>query len=424
MKKIIVLLALLSFTTFVMSQTLDVQGTYKGQTVKAKGRYRPDGTVEITSFYYAPYEKLDGEVKNLKNQKKNLEDEKSKLEKRIRTLENSNGGGKVPELREEINQLNNKIDSLNAVINSHGKDMQELTQLRKQIQDSASAHRAIVGRYKTELKSKDNKIAELELKVKGRGLNANTLGVEMSYGSSVIKNNLTEQGSWKRTFSPSLQFMATYTYYFSDKSPIAIKTGIGYASYNGEYSSKQVFDTIQGLADNDGDKYVARYGFYDIGESLSLKYLEIPILLHVGNSFLTNGVQAWIEAGLKMGINIGNTFDGKGTYTCDGYYPQWNVTIHDVNALGFVTEAQIYSPKTAVEPNTFVFWGMVSAGMNIPINDKIALILGAQCGYTLLPISAGESTDSHYVLGKANILAGESTRIFNLGAKIGLKINL
>lgn len=428
MRKIAILLIVLTFSAFAWSQTLDVHGTYKGQTLKAKGRYRPDGTVEITSFSYAPYDKLDGEVKTLRSQKKTLEEEKSRLEKRVRTLESSGGGGKASELREEISLLNNRIDSLTAVINNRGKEMQgsktEVAQLRKQIQDSAAAHSAVLGRYKTELKSKDQKIAELELKVRGKGLNTNPIALEMSYGSSVIKNDLTNQDFWKRSFSPSLQVLASYTYYFSDKSPFAIKTGIGFASYNGDLSAERLFDTVGNLVDDDGDSYEARYSYNDISESVSMKYIEIPILLHVGNSFLTNGVQAWIEAGLKVGFNVGNSFEGNGTFSCEGYYPQWNVSIQDVEALGFVSDAQLYSSNTVVEPNKFALWGILSAGMNIPLNDKIAILVGAQCAYTLIPVNSGDATKSHYLLGKANSVMGESTRIFNLGAKFGLTINL
>ena len=426
MRRLIALLLLLSFATLSWSQSLDLRGTYKNQTFKAKGRYRPDGSVEITSFSYPPYDKLDGEVKTLKAQKKALEDEKAMLEKKLRG--NPDCGDEVARqtasLRREISRLNKSLDSVSAILNNRANTGDELAELRRQIQDSAAAHRNAIGRYNTELTLKNKKIAELEIRCKGKGLNANTVNVELLYGSSDIKNNLTKQDFWKRPFSPSIQVMAAYTYYFDKQSPFAVKAGVGFASYKGNNSVELVLDTVKGLTDDDGDNYEARFSYSGIEESLTLNYLEIPILFHVGNSFLTNGVQAWIEAGVKAGFNVGNNFEGKGIYTCEGYYPQWNATLGDVEALGFVSNAPAFPDGVSVEPKTFVLWGVVAAGMNIPLSEKIALLVGAQCGYTLTPIASGESTENHISLGKPSITSGESTRIFNLGAKLGIVINL
>lgn len=425
MKKIIILLAVLSFSTFVWSQTLDLRGTYKSQTFKAKGRYRPDGTVEITSFSYAPYDKLDGEVKTLKSQKKELEN-------RVKELEKGGGGGGGSE---EIKNLNKRLEKVTNDLNDRSAELDrvksDMAALKSQMQDSAALYRTSMGKYRTALKSmdeeiasKDKKIAELELRVKGKGLNRNTIGVEFSYGSSVMKNEFTKQDFWKHTFSPSIQFMADYTYYFNEKQPFAVKAGLGYATYNGNISAVQILDTISGLVDDDGDKYDARYCYSNLVEKVSLSYLEIPILLHVGNSFTTNGVQAWIEAGVKAGINIGSRFEGDGTYSCEGFYPQWNLTMSDVPALGFVNDGKVYDNVKEVEPSKFVLWGIVNAGINIPISNKAAFMVGVQCSYSLIPVAKGDAMDNRYMRERANILSGESTNIFNLGAKVGLKFNL
>ena len=441
MRKIIVLLSLLSFSAIVWSQkVIDVDGTYKGQKITVKGRYRPNGTAEITSFSYAPYDKLNNEVNTLKSKMKSLEEEKKKLENKISTLEknnnkpkdNKNGDCDTASLQKQIRRLNKSIDSLSTILNSKSSEMNntgsEIAALRKQLEDSATAHRSMIdnirGNYSIQLKNKDEEIAKLKLRVQGKGLNGNTLGIEASYGSSTIKNNLTNQDFWKSSFSPSAQIMATYTLYFSKKSPVAIKIGVGYASYNGYYSAVQILDTVRGLTDDDGDKYDAHYNYSDIREKLSLKYLEVPILLHIGNSYLTNGVQAWIEAGIKASFNISSSFNGEGKYSCEGYYPDWNVTLSDIDALGFVSNSDVYPTETTLELNKFVIWGIISAGMNIPLGEKVSILVGAQCGYSLLPVSTNETIENRFVAGKPNVLSGESTRIFNLGGKIGLNINL
>ncbi len=434
MKKIVIILFILCFNTVIWSQTLDLNGTYKGQTVKAKGRYRPNGTAEITYFYYQAYDKLEREVKTLKSQKKTLEDEKEALERKVKggNPSTKDNGGVT---QKDVARLNKRIDSITGILNTRVAELErtktELTSLQSQIQDSAAAHSKALGRYKIELENKvnemakkDERIAELELIVTGKGLNKSTIGLEMSYGSSSIKNDLTKMDYWKKTFSPAIQFMVAYTHYFSEYSPLAIRVGIGYGSYNGNISSDLIMDTIKGLIDDDGDNYDARYRYSGIEESLTLKYLEIPILLHLGNSYNTSGVQAWIDAGLKAAINIGSSFQGKGLYTSEGYYPEWNLTMRDISMLGFVTDADLYSNVTEVEPNSFILWGTVAIGMNIPLGKRLAMLVGAQCGYTLTPVATNQPMSSRYLQGNANILSGESTRIFNLGAKIGLTINL
>lgn len=445
MKKITVcFLLLMAFSlTEIMAQSLDLKGTYKGQTIKAKGRYRPDGSVEITSLSYAPYDRLDGEVKTLKNQKQALENEKKQLERRVKELES--GGGNGADLQKRITRLSNSLDSLNRVISIKDLELKsktdEIANLKGQMQDSIDAYRNGVGStdvttisrqmldstralrsLRIVIRDKDKEIARL--KATGRGLNSNSLALEMGFGHSKMKNALTSQDFWKHSFSPMVQLMASYTYYFSKQSPFAIKVGLGYSMYGDRIYSEGMLDTIRGLTDVDGDKYDARYSYSAVNEKVSLGYIEMPIALHVGNSNNGSTIQAWFEIGLKLGVNVTSSFEGSGLYTCEGYYPGWNATIRNVESLGFVTDAPLYGSSTEIEVSKFVLWGTLAAGVNIPLTHKIALSLGANCGYTILPVAKGETASSRASFGRPNLVSGEATRVLTLGGRLGVVINL
>lgn len=427
MKKTIALFLFISFilTTVYAQKPLDIKGTYKNKPFSAKGSYKPDGTAVLTSFSYAPYDKLESDVRELKEQKKKLEDEKAKLERKNKELIEK--GGNSAELNNSIDALNDSLSATSLLLKSRSLELErvssEVAALRSQMQDTVNAHRQLVGRYSTELRNKDQKIAELEMVVQGKGLNANAVGVSFFFGPSNVKNSHVEQDYWKRSFSPAIQFMVDYSIYFSENSPFSLKVGLGYASYGAGVYAESILDTICGLTDGDGDVYDSRYAYSSVREKVTLNYLEIPVVFHIGNSFLTGGVQAWIEAGLKLGVNIGGSFEGGGKYSCEGYYPQWNVSMRNVDVMGFVSNADIYDGQESVDVSKVLLWGVLSAGMSIPLSEKLALQIGAQCGYTLSPLKKSDSDYSRFSLGESNLLS-TTTRLFNIGGKVGLTFNL
>lgn len=413
MKKSICLLALaiLSITP-LMSQK--ISGIWKGERLIVIADPSPAGDI-IKEVRYAPLTKLENEVKNLK--------------KRITELE------KAP--RTNNDKTNALTDSLKSVRLQLNKKSQELTAM----QDSINSLTTEIANYLNKLKQAgaktdqlNERISSLETQISNLNVeltnalskkdeNNNTLIVDMALGMSNFKGELTNHDYWSKGFVLSSQLHSYYTLYFKKMSPFALKFGIGFGSYGMNGSLTSLYDTIPSLSDADGDIYDARYNYNNIKEKVKLNYLEIPLLIHIGNSFNSYGVQAWIDGGLKIGINVGSTVEGSGLYSSEGYYPAWNVTIRDIDALGFVSNADVYANATQPNINKVVIWAVAAAGLRIPMGKVLALNMAVKCNYSLSPVATHEAVNNSFVNHSYNLLASEKTKVISLGGAVGLSIN-
>lgn len=421
----------------LMAQSpIHIKGKYKGDDIEIKGR-KGESIDKIESIVYAPLQKHEKECKN-------LQEEKKKYEKRIKELQ---------EINKKLDDENKKLiknrdlkklqDSLDAVTLRLSKKEQELNSIRSELNGLIAqlqqqlANEKSLSRSKDEtielkdktikskdliLELKDDTIYNLRMRLQGKDVNKNVLSAETLWGMTRMRNNLTNQDFWAHKKSTMNQFQLAYTIYFSEYFPWALKTGIGWGMYNSNASFSSLYDTIGGLTDDDGDSYEGRYNYANVKEKNALKYIEIPLLIHVGNSFNSMGVRAWMEVGMKLGINVGCTFEGDGKYTSEGYYPSWNVTIHDVSALGFVSNADIYGNVCIPDVNKVVLWAVAGAGLHVPFGDRLGLRLGVGCAYSLTPVAKHDAVNNRYVQGVPNLLAGESTRIFSLAMNLGLSL--
>lgn len=418
MKKILFLLTIgIVVLNHVSGQQIVIRGKYKGQQLVVKAQRGGAAGDVIESVQYAPLSKLEKDVSELKKDKKALEDKVEKLRKENERLKVGaravDDNSEMKELQDSLKAVKQRLTSKEAEIRAISDDMESVrTQLLTCQND--------LDKMPNILKLKNDTIRDLRLKVAGRGVNDNTLSVDANIGASYVRNELTKQEFWSHKFSSMQRLSLNYSLYFSEFSPLALKFGVGLGIYRSSASFGTLRDTILGLKDADGDTYDARMTYRDVSEKVVLQYLELPFVLHIGNSYNTGGVQAWIDAGFLFGLQVGSKFEGNGKYTSEGYYRAWNVTMSNVPALGFVSDADLYADDALPNVSKFVVWAIGAAGLHLPFSDSFGMDLGVNCSYTLMPVAKHEAVENRYLKGVCNTLSGDATRIFTVGGNVAL----
>lgn len=438
MKRIICILFLVAgIMQSSLAQNVKFNGTYKGKDIKIT--FVPTNKAltkgEIIEIQYKPYSDLEKEVSTLRSEKTSLNSKIKELNNQIK--EQKDQIAKLKKQRPlgndcDTTELVNMIDSIktqlaskqveyanvNARLEKKEQELvamdSELKQLRKELENGQKSNQKRI-----EELVKENQ--DLHRLVDHRDLNDDVITASGLLGGDMFKNKRINAYPWTSSIVFIQQAELTYTHYFSKESPIAVRLGVGLSRLQGRASFGAANDTIIGLTDGDGDRYDARCSFRNVEEMAYLRYLDIPLMLHIGNSYTTFGVQAWLEAGLKASIRIKSSFSGSGTYSVQGYYPAYNVEVSDIPSAGFVTDSSLpYSGDANV--NGFVLWGQIAAGLNIPIGKNLSFMLGVKGAYTLLPISKGDNSGDGrlYEVGKNSLLNGGTTRIFLAGIELGL----
>jgi len=419
MKKAISLLLVLGIclvSSTLWAQQVIIKGKYNGKMLTVKAQRAPGGDI-IESISYAPLDDLKKEVAGLKKQHDDLE-------KKLAEAKKKNGGRDNQALTDSLEAVTTRLQEKEEQVQSLQDTIETLAAQLKQSEQELSKTREELNKAKSDLSEAGGRRTTVDQKSDGDPIgitrNADLLGFEAFFGASFINNNLTKQDFWSRPISGAQKYHLTLTHYFSNSSPVALKVGLGLTSYKSQGSFLELSDSVMGMTDVDGDRSDTYYNYRNVSETIVLKYLDIPIQLHIGNSYEGNGIQAWMDAGITLGLNVTKSYDGKGTYSSEAYYPEWNVRIHDIPELGLVTDAGIYDADMTLKVNKLVVWANAAIGMYIPLGEKLGMNVGARIDYSLTPLATNEATDTRFVRGMPNLLAGEATRVFSAGANIGL----
>ena len=248
----------------------------------------------------------------------------------------------------------------------------------------------------------------------GDGIWDNNTGLAFQIGVDFRKQFTTERSMNNRVFDYPTLF--------------AIGGGLGF-SYFGQSSGLKLSEESINGNDKDNDEYIARLSYRDVKEQVSLLYLDIPLYLEIGKPSKTI-TRAWAKIGVKGSLLLNGNFKGEGQYASTGYYPKWDVELHDIPVLDYYPNKACYeNPEYKLNP--FVLWGNLSAGVSIPLSNPEKYILrntilriGLKYDFTLNTISSGSSTDlypgSNYRINQSNMLGGNGARLQCFGLEIGL----
>ena len=270
----------------------------------------------------------------------------------------------------------------------------------------------------------------------------NALVFNLGYQVPWVTNSLTKADFWRNKVGTGIDFSVDYRRQFFKKvieknevvsvpTCFAFGVGLGISFIHKTSYFESFSETLNNYTDIDNDSCTVKINYKNVKESVSLIYLDIPLYLEIGKpSRIKPSVS--FKLGLKPSVLVGKRFNNAGTYTATGYYPKWDLPIHDVDVpvLGYyTTDAPCYN-KIEQKVCPFVLWGIASVGLNIPFSsfekNKIAkwiLRLSAQMDYSLTPIS--KTMDESYFKGAAfrlnqvNMLS-KGNRIFSAGFSIGV----
>lgn len=424
MKRIISLILISIVATLSLhaqgDNTVIIKGTYKGNAIYLKGNRTPSGTI-VKQLDYKPLTALEQEVERLKSQKNQLEKQKNQL-----AAENERLKKNKP----------TKNDAVNTAVND---SLEQVTKRLKQKEEQANAMRTEIESLKNELQAAqtvnettvnqlEERIKGLQLQVKRKGSNTDFLLVQMEVGVPRLSNSIIAEEVWSQPVNIQIQgFRAAYAHYFTSTLPIAIKAGVGLGMYDSRASFHANGTKEVGLTDPDGMTYDAIYTYRNVSERISLRYLDIPVVVHIGNSFNTQGIQAWCDLGVMPSFKIGEKADMDGKYSKKGYYrfDDGYALVEDVEELGLRSNVDLGSePAPATDANPIVIWAVAEAGINIPIGKQVGVGVSARCAYSVTPASEGGEKPGRMCLAPehSSLLSGK-TRMFTAGLNLSVAYN-
>jgi hypothetical protein len=473
MKKfVIVLLAVfVCFKTNAQDEET-VRGKYKdGYEVTIK--YIPGDPDVITSIKYPLVSELKQQVDNLKKQIKQLTPDPGRvselqkqiillkkqlnnqaldsvkvkeLEKQIYNLQtqlsnrNANSG-KAIELDNQIMALNKRIntieDSLKISFEKNDSLHNEIENKKKEAANYEKQNNKLLADQKLlneSLKRAYDQIEDLKPYKEPRteDVKKSAPSISFSYGMGVpiLFSSLIENKIWEKEHTLS-QYGGNIIVEFPIKPSLPFSFGIGlgttYYKLFAHFSS--FVETVYDQTDIDNKKYNAICLYNGVREEVSLLYAEMPLFISYGRP-RSHRISGYCKIVITPSYNIQKTFQGEGSYNISGYYPEWNVKLHDIAELNFNSNGRCYE-KVDFNINEFVLWGSIAGGIYIPIsnlkeNNRSAFILkiGVKCDYSLTTIS-NELNEifikgATYRIYQSNILAGKGTRILSPGFDIGL----
>lgn len=423
MKKISCFSVLLFFCiASAYSQTYKFDGKYKGKDIKITVTRVNRLGDRVDYLYYEGLEQLEKEVRTLKKSKAECEERISRLQSENATLKKN--GNREAEVAKNalVDSLQRRIGAMNISIaqKEQEKDSieREMIRLQELFDDMISMNESC----EDSISSLLAKVEILQAKLVGQSVNRNSINFNVGFGMGRLNNAVIGEAPWNTHWESNSRFELSYSHYFSRKLPYAIRAGVAFSSLVGSATLEMLQDTIRGLTDVDGDLYDARYAYSDVRESVRLNYIDIPLLLHIGNSYEGMGIHGWAEAGIRFSFLVSSSFEGQGLHTVRGFYPAWNLEVSDVEELGFVSNKPVYSDKSIEGHQGFMAWGELACGVFVPVGRKMSINLGVRGAYSLLPVAKGDDVISgvHYNAGHINICEDGETRALKIGVEIGV----
>ncbi len=211
-------------------------------------------------------------------------------------------------------------------------------------------------------------------------------------------------------------------YYINQK--MAVGGGIRMVNYGAKAS---VYDQVYSaeLTDEDGDDYVLSATFDGIEEDHHLTAIEIPLFFRYQH-WVTNDIMLFGSTGpvLIFPGNMESKFTS-GTLATEGYFPEWNVTVDDVDEMGFY-ERDITGNGPDVDASTSLAWNL-SFGAEYSIAKRLNMFMAVSYQSSLSSVSDGQSNSDimsdAYTFNGSMAGAGD-IKLSQMGIKIGVTIDI
>lgn len=444
MKKILVFTFLtLSFANLLAQSELTV---VRGETMDGKkirvDYYKGKSKDLIEKIEYEVVDELNAKVKEYQSRI----NEYSKTIENLKKDKNANDNT-IAKLNKRIVALNDSLSIIKTKCNEH---LVNLKKCEAQINMLQSANESVVelpedndeqflavidsltlvnNQLRQQIASYDKNLSKMENEIK-LSISSHAIGLDLGYGLSLFNNDNLKNDFWSKETCAN-QHISVYfqTKRLVKSFPLSVGIGIGFDKMSLKAHFNYYSETIENVVDNDGDRYNLIREYNNVKEKVSLSYISIPLFAAVGQPY-ANKVSAYGKLTLVPMLNVSKNVTASGTYTSTGYYPQWDITLHDIPELGFNTDAQCYNDDTDLNVNTFILSGSLSAGVYYPLcnlnknpeGSQFIFKGGIRLDYTLMPVAGKSSKDdivnAKYHLGAYNSI--ENTNVFSPIIEIGL----
>jgi hypothetical protein len=248
------------------------------------------------------------------------------------------------------------------------------------------------------------------------------IGILLTPQQTSIRNDGFSSGI-SLTKGNAINITADGAFYFSKY--IGINFGAGYNPYTSELSLSS-YSVDYNTTDNDTppENYEMQITGNSITEVQNISFLSIPVSLALrvpaGSKF-----GLYVTAGVSAEIPIVKTYKGSGTFTYDGYYAAYPVTLHNLPEYGFATNLST-EVTDGLEISSFNAALTASAGFYFNLGASFQVAFGAHLNKFLSDISNYSEEGNFYLTKKMNelnsIMGGSTnTSVQALGLSLGLR---
>ena len=372
MKKIVLILAttILATTAWGQSQLLSVKGkTKNGKSINVQ-YYKGTTQDYIESVEYQLVDELKADtaakgkkIENLTAQLETVKKDNKELRKENESLKKPDNSQIIADFEKQILEKDIKISEKDSLIES--------------LSEQLKAQQAEIERLQGELIK-----AEQQTRQHKKQLTLHPfIGGEASVGTVLLTSNKLEN-PWEKALCLNKQASIYFNTGSLTKSfPIAIEAGVGYRNLPmAAVVNQEVSCEVQ--PDADGHTYRPDYVFDNYKEKLTLHCVEVPVSICFGQPKQEKKVSLYAKLGVTPSYILYSTF-ANSAYSLTGYYPQWNVTLEDVEELGFFNNGGD-SNGVATPTNKFNLWGNASFGAYFNLYQSLFFNLGAKLDYPIL----------------------------------------
>lgn len=257
-----------------------------------------------------------------------------------------------------------------------------------------------------------NKIPRFFIGITG-GPSMNTVD---SKGTLSLTDMITDK--MKNNYSGSFEFELGYFFARS----MGISTGVGYNAYNTDLSLVAYTNKFN-TKDSEGEAYERRVSGSNIKEQQNVTFLNVPLCLNfripAGAAF-----GLFLKGGVNFSFPLKHEYNSSGTFNYSGYYPAYNVLLHDLPAYGFPGNSAI-STSGDLELKPYNIEGIVLAGFQLTIKRKLQFIVGASYSQSLSTISNYGSSDQFQLStdsDKLNSMMGGCKS--SVAGSVGLRLSI
>ena len=228
-------------------------------------------------------------------------------------------------------------------------------------------------------------------------------------------------GSLEYTNKKTMNISFNMAYYFSKY--IGVSFGAGLNPCSSEIYLRS-YSTDFSAVDDEGESYEMQIEGSAITEIQKISFLSIPVSLALRVP-AGSTLGFFVDAGVSAEIPIMKSYDATGTFSYDGYYPAYPVTLEDIAAHGFPSNL-LTEVSEDIEINSFNGALSASAGIYFYLGSSFQISLGAHLCKVLGDIANYEGGENFYLTTQAyelNSLMQGSTYagVQALGISLGLR---